>query len=187
MFCVIPSCSASVFDLVAVELDGGWERKKERGWLVLAVKSPSVNELSSADRSSHTFKHTPSSSAADLRFGKIFIHKNLKWTPISVWLLKLSIKIFKTASGMTFSCQFIDPHKHAHTHRHTGLSWGPNLDLLTSMVKGLTQSRVKMWTEGAMDSLDCSLQLPFSFPWVLKCVCVSRLRVFPSPPQRLSE
>lgn len=112
MFCVIPSCSASVFDLVAAELDGGWERKKEREWLVLAVKSPSVNELSSADRSSHTFIHTPSSSAADLRFGKIFIHKNLKWTPISVWLLKLSIKIFKTASGMTFSCQFIGSHKH---------------------------------------------------------------------------
>lgn len=75
---VAPPCSARVFDLVAAQPEGVGSRE----WLGMAVKSPSDNELSSADWSSHTFTQTSSSWATDLLFRlmpyNVFIHNNVR-------------------------------------------------------------------------------------------------------------
>ena len=76
-----PSSSASAFDLVAAAPEGGkGERERER-MIRLAVKPPPVNELSSADWSSHTTEQTSGPCASDLLFTltphNVFIHRHV--------------------------------------------------------------------------------------------------------------
>lgn len=78
---------------------GGWGGKE---WLGLAVKSPSDNELSSTDWSSHASTQTSRLCATDPLFTlipyNVFIHKT-DWTHIKVWPLTFSIRMLRVAFG----------------------------------------------------------------------------------------
>lgn len=114
--CITSPSSTSVFDLVAAEPRGGgasWGGQ----WLGLVVKSPSVNELSAADRSSHTSKRAAGSWAADLLF--TLTHYNV-FIPRKTYQ-GLTIKVTNQNIQESFLLLLLDlfmddTHKHTHTH-----------------------------------------------------------------------
>lgn len=94
---------------------GGWGAKE---WLGMAVKSPSDNELSSADRSSHTFTQTTSSWATDLLFTlmpyNVFIDKNCVNSHQGL-IINILFGIFLFwCSLWTFLCYFTVLHTYIH-------------------------------------------------------------------------
>lgn len=167
--CVWPCCCRA--------RGGGWWAKE---WLGMAVKSPSDNELSSADWSSHTFTQTSSSRATDLLFTlmpyNVFIHKNCvnSHQGLTINILRQNIQDNVWCSLWTSLCYFTVLHTYIHrvVLRVKTLTFRPFWSKVSTNQESKSEQKGQ-WTP---------LTVHYSALTLLVCVCVSRLRAFPLAP-----